>query len=109
MQTFVKYKRVQNKMILQLRKAKMAFFGNQNPRNPRRFWKAVKYLKEHKSSTFPMVTLLLNVMLTKQSFFFVTCFNSAQSAQTHDSNQTMPVLGTFFVIEEEKLLAFCLH
>ena len=101
-------KSVRNKMILQLCKAIVAFFGSQNPRKPKRFWKAVKYLKPHKSSPFPMVTLLLNVMLTKQNFFIFTCFNSAQSAQTHaNSNQTMPVLGTFFVKKKEYLHFAC--
>ena len=33
--------------------SKQHIFGNQNPRNPKKFWKAVKYLKQHKSYPFP--------------------------------------------------------
>jgi len=105
----VKYKRVWNKVIWPSSETKIpeTLKGlGRNPRNSKRSWKAVKYFKQHKNSPFPMVTLLLNVMLTKQNFFFVTCINSVQSVQTHaNSNQTMSVLGTFFV-KKKKYLPF---
>ena len=45
MKMFVKYKRVWNEMILQLCKAKVAFFANQNPRNPKKVLKSCEILK----------------------------------------------------------------
>ncbi len=46
----VKYKRARNKVISQLRKAKAEFFRGLNPRDPMKFWMAVKYLNKHQSS-----------------------------------------------------------
>jgi len=49
--------------------------------------------------------ILFNLMLTKTELFIITCFDSAQPAQTHaNSKQTMPVLRTFFA--KKKSLPF---
>ena len=92
----VKYKRVRNKVISQLRKAKATFFRNLNPRNPKKFWKAVKYLNKHHSA----IPTLSHGDTVAQSgadkaemlnSFFVSCFNSSQPPLTHaDSNTLKP-------------------
>ena len=103
MQMFVKYKRVHDLTALQSQSGLLQI----PTRNPKRFWKAVKSLKQHKSSPVPMVTLLLNVMLTKQNVFFLPASTQPSlHAQTHaNSKQTMPLLGTFFV-KRKKYLPF---
>ena len=103
MQMFVKDKRVWNKMILQLCKAKVAFFGSQNPRNCGKVLEGCEILETTQEFTLSHGD---TPVLTKPNIFFVTCFNSALSAQTHaNSNQTMPVLGTFLV-KRKKYLPF---
>ena len=43
---FEKYKRIRNMVVSQLRAAKSRFFKTTNPRNAKKFWKAVKYLNK---------------------------------------------------------------
>ena len=41
---YTKYKSARNKLVSEMRKAKSTFFKTLNPRNPKEFWRAVKFL-----------------------------------------------------------------
>jgi len=43
---FSRYKLARNRAVSNLRREKKAYFGNLNPKNPKKFWKAVKYLNK---------------------------------------------------------------
>ena len=43
---FSKYKLAHNRVASNLRREKKAYLGNLIPKNPKKFWKAVKYLSK---------------------------------------------------------------
>ena len=47
---YTKYKIARNKLVNDMRKAKSAYFKKLNPRNPKEFWRAVKFLNKKQSS-----------------------------------------------------------
>ena len=47
---FSKYKFARNRVVSKLRMAKRAYFSNLNPKNPKKFWKAMKYLNKSQCS-----------------------------------------------------------
>ena len=64
MKMFVKYKRVWNEMILQLCKAKVAFLGNQNSRNPKNVFEGCEILETTQEFTLSQGdTILLNSLV----------------------------------------------
>lgn len=50
---FEKYKRTQNRVVSQLRLANSKFFNSIDPSNPKKFWKAVKYLDKNAAQSLP--------------------------------------------------------
>ena len=48
--TFPKYKFARNREVSKLHMAKRAYFSNLNPKNPKKFWKAMKYLSKSQCS-----------------------------------------------------------
>jgi len=81
---FEKYKQIQNRVVSQLCEAKSRFFKTINPRNAKKFWKAVKHLNKTRSS----IPVLSDAWQHKYSFwhgdkaemlcdFFSKCFNHA--------------------------------
>jgi len=79
---FEKYKQIRNRVVSQLREAKSRFFKTINPRNAKKFWKAVKYLNKIRSS----IPVLSDGNITAHSDggktqmlcdFFSKCFNHA--------------------------------
>ena len=64
MKMFVKYKHVWNEMILQLCKAKVAFLGNQNSRNPKNVFEGCEILETTQEFTLSQGdTILLNSLV----------------------------------------------
>ena len=47
---YSKFRKLRNKVLKMIRNAKSSYFKNLNPRNKKRFWKAVKYLNKQQSS-----------------------------------------------------------
>ena len=92
---FTKYKSAWNKLVSDIRKAKSTFFKKLNPRNPKEFWRAVKFLNKKQSSiptlssdsceasTGPEKANLLNI-------FFSKCFNQSVPPLSKDDDDTLP-------------------
>ena len=90
---FLKYKSLRNKLVSEFRKAKSAYFGRLNPKNPKDFWRTVKYLNK-KQSTIPTLvseTLEANSGIEKANMlnsFFSKCFNqSTRPLSDNDCDQ----------------------
>ena len=91
------YKIARNKTLAQLRRAKKVYFGSLNPRDPKKFWKAVKVLNRNKQA---IPTLMKDgVMAYSDSdkanmlnSFYCSCFNmSHPPLDVHsDSTQCCP-------------------
>lgn len=77
-----KYKRIRNRVVIQLRTAKSNFFKNLNPRSNKKFWSTVKYLNKRYNS-IPVLnqgSVTANTSKEKAEMlnsFFSTCFNPA--------------------------------
>ena len=87
---YIKYKIARNKLVNDMRKAKSTYFKKLNPKNPKEFWRAVKFLNKKQSSiptlskdsceatTGPEKANLLNT-------YFSECFNhSVQPLSNED-------------------------
>ena len=77
-----KYKLKRNKVTQELHQAKQAYFKKLNPKKPKEFWRAVKYLRK-RQSTIPTLTddagTAAHTSLEKAEMlnsFFAKCFNS---------------------------------
>ena len=80
-----KYKLKRNKVTSELRRAKRDFFQKINPKKPKEFWRAVKYLNKQQST----VPTLIDEDGTEAhsssqkadmlNSFFSKCFNSGSS------------------------------
>ena len=94
-----KYKLLRNKVTSELRQAKRNFFKNLNPKKPKDFWKAVKYLNKQHSSipmlideggreahTGPEKANMLNS-------FFSKCFNSMSAPLDESAYSGISVSG----------------
>ena len=84
-----KFRSARNGVISLLRRAKANYFKNLNPRDSKKFWKAVKYLNKQQS-TIP--TLLQGDQIASSDIhkaellnaFFSSCFNTSHPPQlTH--------------------------
>lgn len=52
-----KYKRIRNRVLAQLRKARANYFRQLNPSNPKEFWKTIKLLNKcHSQPSVPVLT-----------------------------------------------------
>ena len=77
-----KYKSMRNKVTRELHRAKLKFFQKINPRNPKEFWRAIKYLNKQQSSIPSLVDEDGNKAATGAqkadmlNKFFSRCFNS---------------------------------
>ena len=76
-----RYKLMRNKVTCDLRKAKKAYFQKINPKKPKEFWRAVKYLSKQQSSIPTLMDEDGNEALTGAqkadmlNKFFSKCFN----------------------------------
>ena len=77
-----KYRLKRNKITQELRQAKLGYFKKLNPKKPKEFWRAVKYLKKEQS-TIPTLTdedgTIAHTSSQKAEMlntFFTKCFNS---------------------------------
>ena len=65
---FSHYKLTRNRTLVQLRRARKAYFMSLNPKDSKKFWKAVKYLNKNKQA-IPTLTkdgvVAYTVTLTK--------------------------------------------
>ena len=81
---FRKYKVHRNRTLANLRAAKRAYFQKLNPRDPKSFWKAIKFLS--KSPHLSVPTLIQGDTTATTDFdkanllnsFFHSCFNTSQ-------------------------------
>ena len=92
---FSKYKVARNQTLQQLRTAKHSYLAQLHPRDPKAFWKTVKFLSKNQNS---IPTLTQGETAASQSTekasmlnnFFSSCFNTAFSPLTlicnHDRN-----------------------
>ena len=92
---FSKYKVARNQTLQQLRTAKHSYLAQLNPRDPKAFWKTVKFLSKNQNS---IPTLTQGETVASQSTekasmlnnFFSSCFNTAFLPLTlicnHDRN-----------------------
>ena len=81
--SFCQYKKIRNKTTAMLREAKKRYFEKLNPKKPKEFWRAMKYLKK-KGSTIPSLTNSTGQTATSGSDkanmlneFFSQCFNQS--------------------------------
>ena len=79
---FSKYKHVRNKTLEKLRSAKRRYMQQLNPKDTKRFWKAMKFLNRRVKSVptlsdGPNVACSANEKANMLNKFFVTCFNTA--------------------------------
>ena len=80
---FCKYKKARNKTTAMLRASKKRYFEKLNPKKPKEFWRAMKYLKK-KGATIPSLTDSTSQTATSGAQkadmlnnFFSQCFNHA--------------------------------
>jgi hypothetical protein len=78
---FSKYRAMRNRVASELRSAKRSYFQKLNPKKPKEFWRAIKYLNKQKT-TIPTLVDDDNVEATSNSekadmlnSFFSKCFN----------------------------------
>jgi len=82
---FSRYKLARNRVVSNLRREKKAYFGNLNPKNPKKFWKAVKYLNKNQCSipTLSHNDTTVQTDIGKANLlnsFFSSCYNLSHSA-----------------------------
>ena len=76
------YRLARNRSLAQLRLAKQKYLRQLNPRDPKKFWKAIKVLNKNKSSipTLTLDDIVAQSDLEKANLFnsfFVNCFNKS--------------------------------
>ena len=78
---FSKYKKARNRTTALLRDSRRRYFEKLNPKKPKEFWRAIKYLKK-KQSTIPTLTNMAgetastgNQKANMLNNFFSQCFN----------------------------------
>ena len=81
---FSKYKLARNRVVSNLRRAKRAYFRNLNPKNPKKFWKAMKYLNKSQCSipTLSHDDATVQTDIGKADLlnsFFSSCYNLSHS------------------------------
>ena len=79
---FHQYRLARNRTLTQLRKAKKKYFRKLNPKDPKKFWKAIKYLNKNKSSipTLSLEDKIAHSDADKANLlnsFFTDCFNNS--------------------------------
>ena len=103
---FSKYKLARNKTLADIRMAKLAYFRRLNPRDPKKFWKTIKFLSK-KSKSVPTLTLG-DVTATSESekadllnSYFHSCFNKAHAPITPSVGLHLTPDPSFLCTEEE--------
>ena len=81
---FSKYKLARNRVVSNLRRAKRAYFRNLNPKNPKKFWKAMKCLNKSQCSipTLSHGDATVQTDIGKADLlnsFFSSCYNLSHS------------------------------
>ena len=80
-----KYRRMRNKVTSELRTAKRSYFQRLNPKNPKEFWKSIKFLNKKQSSIPTLTDEDGNEALTGSqkaemlNSFFSKCFNRSSA------------------------------
>ena len=103
---FRKYRLARNKMLADIRSAKLSYFRRLNPRDPKRFWKAVKFLNK-KSNSVPTLTLGDTTVTTESEkagllkSFFHSCFNKSHTPLTPSVGLRFAPPADFLCTEEE--------
>ena len=93
-----KYKLMRNKVTRELRRAKKSYFQKINPKKPKEFWRAIKYLSKRQSSIPTLADEDGNEALTGSqkadmlNKFFSNCFNclSAPLKDWSESDFNLP-------------------
>jgi len=102
---FSRYKLARNRAVSNLRREKKAYFGNLNPKNPKKFWKAVKYLNKNQCSipTLSHNDTTVQTDIGKANLlnsFFSSCYNLSHSAldpfEYHHNLQPSTVICRLF-------------
>ena len=92
---FSKYRAARNKVTRDMRKAKSTFFKKLNPKNPKEFWRAVKFLNK-KQSSIPTLSDDSREASTGSekanllNDYFSKCFNSAVPPLSNVDVETLP-------------------
>ena len=95
-----KYKSMRNKVTRELRKAKQNFFLKSNPRKPKEFWQAVKYLNKQQTTIPSLIDEDGNQAHTSSqkadmlNLFFSRCFNSLSAPLEEVTDNNVCLLYT---------------
>ena len=85
--SFRSYKLARNKTLADIRSAKLSYFRKLNPRDPKKFWKAIKCLNK-KPNSMPTLTLGDTTAVTESekanllNSYFHSCFNKSHTPIT---------------------------
>ena len=85
---FHQFKLARNRTLAQLRLAKQRYFHKLNPKDPKKFWKAIKFLNKSKQSipTLSLDGTVANSDVDKANLlnsFFCSCFNRSHPPIQH--------------------------
>ena len=106
---FRQFKLARNRTLAQLRQAKRRYFNTLNPKQPKKFWKAIKFVNKSKHS---IPTLSLNSMVAHADVdkanllnsFFCSCFNRSHppiQLQTNPADSTSGPIEDLLCSESE--------
>ena len=105
---FSKYKVARNKTLQQLRSAKHAYLAQLNPRDPKSFWKTVKFLNKKQKSipTLSQGEIVASTSIDKTKMlnkFFCSCFNTDFPPLTSKciQHQSNPIQESLLCTEDE--------
>ena len=105
---FRMYKLARNKTLADIRSAKLSYLHKLNPRDPKKFWKAVKFLSK-KSKSVPALTLGDTTATTEMekanllNTFFHSCFNKSHVPITSSIGLNFNPPSDLICTEEEVL------
>ena len=105
-----KYKLKRNKIALELRQAKQAYFRKLNPRKPKEFWQAMKHLRKQQSS-IPTLTdddgTVAHTSTEKAEMlntFFAKCFNSESTPlEENAAARNAPQIQKISIVQKKYL------
>ena len=80
--SFRNYKIARNKTLADIRSAKLAYFRKLNPKDPKKFWKAVKFLNKKQKSIPTLIVGDTTASTDREkanllNSFFHSCFNTS--------------------------------
>ena len=104
--SFRNYKIARNKTLADIRSAKLAYSRKLNPKDPKKFWKAVKFLNK-KQKSIPTLTLGDTTASTDRekanllNSFFHSCFNTSHLPISSPAESSIVSPIEFLCTEEE--------